>query len=194
MPTPESRWDRVFGALRDSGKRVSLVVTGGGSGALQHCFAREGASRVFVEAVIPYSHAALTNYLGGQSLESSASASMAKQLASVALERAVGLHDDNTDSFQPAGVALVASLPTTPRRRGSDRIHAALLTQDSPQSRKRGVLWSMELTKDAYDREQAETIADEIVRCALVELVGLEPDDSFFQAAGLKLEPLTYEA
>lgn len=170
------------------------MLTGGGSGALKHCFCREGASRVFVEAVIPYSHAALTDYLGCPPSGSSASGPVAKQLASVALERAGRLHDEHADSIQPVGIALVAALPTTPRRRGRDRIHVGLLTQDSFQSQKRGVLWSLELTKDAYNREQAESIADEMIRCALAELVESEPDDSFFRAAGLKLETLRFEA
>ncbi len=191
--THDPDWNRLFETLRDSGKRISLVVTGGGSGAVTHCFRRAGASRVFVEAVIPYSHAALTEYLGCPPSGSSASGPVAKQLASVALERARRLHDDHADSFQPVGIALVAALPTTPRRRGRDRIHVALLTQDSFHSQKRGVLWSLELTKDAYNREQAESIADEMIRCALIELVESEPDDSFFQAAGLKLERLRFE-
>ncbi len=77
---------------------------------------------------------------------------------------------------------------------GRDRIHVAVLTQESFQLQKWGLLWSLELTKDAYTREQAESIADEMIRCALVELVESEPDDSFFRAAGLKLETLRFEA
>lgn len=185
--------------LQGSGNRISLVVTGGGSGALKHCFRRAGASRVFIEAVIPYSHAALTDYLGRPPSDSSASGPVAKQLARVALERSRRLQDEHVDSFQPVGVALVAALPTTPRRRGRDRIHVALLTQDSfpPQEllrpQERGVLWSLELTKDAYSREQAESIADEMIRCALTKLVKSEPDDSFFRAAGLSLKTARYE-
>ena len=107
---------------------------------------------------------------------------MAKQLAGVALKRAGRLGDDQTDAQQPVGIALVAALPTTPRRRGGDRIHAAL------QTHREGRLWSLELTKDAYTRQQAEAIADETIGCAMTALLGPEPDDSFFRDAELSLE------
>jgi hypothetical protein len=194
VSTPESNWDQVFETLRDARKRISLVLTGGGSGALKHCFRREGASRVFVEAVIPYSHAALMDYLGCPPSGSSASGSVAKQLASVALERARRLQDEHADSSQPVGIALVAALPTTPQRRGRDRIHVALLTQELLRSQRRGVLWSLELSKDAYTREQAESIADEMIRLALVELVESDQDKSFFRDAKLNLETIRFDA
>lgn len=185
----------MFKSLSDSRIQISLVVSGGGSGALQHCFRREGASRLFVEGVIPYSHAAMVDYLGCAPSDASASASVAKQLASVALQRAGRLHEPQAESHkQPVGIALVAALPTTPRRRGRDRIHVARLTQDSPQSPKRGMLLSIELTKDAYSREQAESIADEMIRMAISGLATTESDDSFFQKAGLDLQSQPFEA
>jgi hypothetical protein len=107
---------------------------------------------------------------------------VAKQLASAALERARRLGDDQTDASEPVGIALVAALPTTPRRRGRDRIHVALQTHQG------GLLWSLQLTKDAHTREQAESIADEMIGCAIAALLGSEPDDSFFRDAGLNLE------
>ena len=187
MSTPGTNWNQLFEQLRDSRKRISLVVTGGGAGALKHCFCRAGASRIFVEAVIPYSRAALIEYLGFPPSDSSASGSVAKQLASVALVRAGRLGDDQTDALQPVGIALVAALPTTPRRRGGDRIHVAL------QTRQWGRLWSLELTKDAYTRQQAEAIADEMIGYAMAALFGPEPDDSFFRDADLSLETKRFE-
>lgn len=188
MSIPESNWNQLFETLRDSRLRIALVVTGGGSGAVRHCFRREGASRNFIEGVIPYSHAALSDYLGGPPADSSASASVVKQLASVALERAARLSDETAEPpGQPAGIALVAALPTTPRRRGSDRIHVAMLTQESTQSQTLGTIWSLKLAKDAFSREQAESIADEMIRLAICQLIAGEVDDSLLRAAGLEL-------
>ena len=166
VSTPESHRRRILESLRGSNSRIALVVTGGGSGALSQCFRRSGASDNFIEAAIPYSRAALTEYLGCQPSGSSASAATAKQLASVALRRAARLGDGEGDARVPTGIALAAALPTTPKRRGSDRIHVAMRVQN------RGVLLSVELAKETHDRESAERVADELVFCVLAELCG----------------------
>jgi hypothetical protein len=187
VSTQTSHWSQLLETLGGSGKRISLVVTGGGSGAIQHCFRRHGASRNFVDAVIPYSRAAVANYLGCPPADSSASGSVARQLASVALARASRLDDDPSDSCEAVGIALVAALPTTPRRRGQDRIHVAVRR---PQ---KGVLWSLELAKDAHTREDAETIADEMIFRALAELAGHASNDPFFADAGLDLVRVCFD-
>ena len=192
MTTPESKWNQLFEALGASGKQISLVVTGGGSGAASRCFRRAGASRNFVEAVIPYSCAAVTDYLGCPASDASASGQVAKQLACVAFGRASRLADNESDPSDAVGISLVAALPTMPRRRGQDRIHVALHTQQ------RGVWWSLELEKDADTRESAETIAEEMVFHALAELVDdLTNDDltndDFFRDAGLDLEQACFD-
>jgi hypothetical protein len=176
--------------LRESDKRVSLVVTGGGTGAVARCFRREGASRNFVEAVIPYSREALADYLGSEPADSVASGPVARQVAAVALDHTYQLADDDVDCRQAAGVALVAALPTTPQRRGQDRIHVALCTHE------RQVLWSLELPKHAYSRQRAETIADEMVYRALAELchdAESSEDDRFFDETGLRLVRTCFE-
>ena len=191
MSTPESNWDRLFEGLQNSRQRIAIVVTGGGAGALARCFRREGASKNFVEAVIPYSHAALIEYLGSPPSDSSASPAVAKQLAAVALRRAAGMgdadHQNENHVREAAGIALSAALPTTPRRRGTDRIHVVLRTH------RRGVLWSLELTKDAQTRERAETIADEMVYRALTELTEYPPNERFFEDAGLNLQQASFD-
>jgi hypothetical protein len=185
VSTQTSNWQSLLQTLAGADKRISLVVTGGGSGAVTHCLRRAGASRNFVDAVIPYSRAAVTDYLGCPPVDSSASSAVAKQLAAVALRHATELDDGSDaqrrDAVESAGIALVAALPTTPPRRGQDRIHVAL------QTAQRGVLWSLELPKDAHTRETAETVADEMVFLALAELAGHAHNDPFFENAGLDL-------
>jgi membrane carboxypeptidase/penicillin-binding protein PbpC len=92
------------------------------------------------------------------------------------------------DAREAVGIALVAALPTTPQRRGRDRIHVAL------HAKPRGVLWSLELAKDAHTRESAETIADEMVFRALAELSDLSTSDSFFESRGLSLARIPFDA
>ncbi len=179
-------------ALGVSRRRIALVLTGGGAGTIGRCFRREGASRSFVEAVIPYSRAAVAEYLGRDPAAASASDSVARQLAAVAFARANRLGDDlmasdAADSTETAGVALVAALPTTPPRRGDDRIHVVLHTSSG------GVLWSLELPKHAHTRESAETIADEMVYAALAELIGSEPNQRFFDDAGVDLSRVVFD-
>ena len=53
-----------------------------------------------------------------------------------------------------------------PARRGADRIHAALRTQE------RGSIWTLELPKGQLNRATAETLADEMIFLALAQLTG----------------------
>jgi hypothetical protein len=181
VTTPESDWAGLFGALSRSGRRIALVVTGGGSGAVARCFGRPGASLNFVEAVIPYSHAALIEYLGGPPLESSVSRCVAAELAAVARRRAARLGDDSTVPEAAAGIALTAALPTTPPRRGRDRIHLALDSQACCET------WSLELAEGVHTRASAEAIAEEMVFLAIARLTRQATNQSYFQQRGLPL-------
>ena len=163
LKRPDLDWDELFQTLTQSPLQISLVVSGGGSGAVARCFRRPGASQGFVEAVIPYSRTALASYLAVEPRGTAASPQRARQLPETALARALALADRDPP-YATAGISLVAALPTTVKRRGSDRIHVALHTQSSR------VLWSLELPKDAVDRETAESIADEMIFIALSEL------------------------
>lgn len=168
-------WDRVLQNLTQSGSfQISLVATGGGSGALARCFRRAGASRAFVEAAIPYSRPAVAAYLASTPMGSDASIERVEQLAHKAQSRAESFAQLEPP-HETVGIALVAALPTSIPRRGQDRIHVAL------RSPSRKILWSRELMKGAYDRESAETIADAMLFLALFELQTTEDqnwDDS----------------
>jgi hypothetical protein len=160
MITADFDWEGLFASLTQSPLQIALVVTGGGSGAVAHCFRRAGASAVLVEAVIPYSRLSLANYLNVQPRGSSASPARAHQLAATALARA-GALTDREMPYETAGLALVAALPTIHPRKGADRIHVSLHTQRERE------LWSAELPKDAFDRDTAEAITEEMIFIAL---------------------------
>ena len=119
--------------------------------------------------MIPYSRQAQASYLQRAPEGSSASPQRAQQLAQTALSRAKSLGQQAADT-QAAGIALVAALPTVPPRRGADRIHVALRTDQQ------GAIWTLELPKGQFDRGSAETLADEMIFLALEQLTGdVEP-------------------
>ncbi len=157
--SPEASLSESMNRIFQTRWKIALVVTGGGSGAIAKCFRRSGASRNFVEAVIPYSHAALADYLNGPPVAGHADLSTATQIASVAFDRAVKV--GGGDPKDAVGIALVAALPTDPPRDHIHRIHVALHADSLRQT------WSCELTDRTYTRQQAEDIADAMVLAAI---------------------------
>ncbi len=182
MATTDSQWDALLDDLHQSPMVLAIVAAGGGSGAIARCFRRAGASRSFVQAVIPYSRAAMTDYLGGPPPAASASLETAQQLAKCARRRAAGLCDAESSSVCSVGIALVAALPTTPPRPVEDRIHVVADRGDRQRC------WSLRLTKGDFNRSMAETIGDELVFKSLAWLLGGHSNDSFFHDHHLQLE------
>ena len=111
---------------------------------------------------MPYSRAAMEDYLGDEPAGSSASLETARQLSVVACGRSERLSDN--DDARAAGIALVAALPTSIRRQGRDRIHVAVHFDGKTQS------WSQALADGEFTRESAEALADQMILVALCEL------------------------
>ncbi len=62
--TDRSRWIRdVVEGIHSSGRKLAVVATGGGSQALSWLLNHPGASRVVLEAQVPYCDRALEDYL-----------------------------------------------------------------------------------------------------------------------------------
>jgi hypothetical protein len=182
MRTNDIQWQELLDAFHASPLAIALVAAGGGSGAISRCFQREGASRSFVEAVIPYSRASLAEYLGAPLAGASASSATARQLAAVARRRAKRLCDDHEGNRRPVGIALVAALPTEPPRRGGDRIHVASESIDGTSQ------WSLNLVKGSCTRPMAEIVSDEMMFMALARCAKMIDPDRFFHDAGLAIE------
>ena len=163
MTTIETNWDQLLKDLAETSIQVAIVCTGGGSGAISRCFRRAGASRNFIEGVIPYSKAASEAYLGSAAVGSRASKAFAQQLASVAFDRAKQLSD--TASPLAVGIALVAALPTVPASSVEERIQVAMHRKEDQEC------WSKTLEKGVHTRESAESVADEMIYRALLQLV-----------------------
>ncbi len=155
------KWTDTLKRLHASPHRIALVAAGGGCKQVGDCFASPGASKTFVDAAIPYSHAAMRTYLGGLVLESHASTAAARALAVRAHELAAR-HDDAENC---TGVSIVAALPTTQPRRGQDRIH--VIAHNRAQTRQ----WTLDLIKGSTTRAEAERFADQLLRHAITSIV-----------------------
>ena len=88
------RWDtmilsteQLVQEIHDSPTRIVLAAAGGGSRAIADLLEVPGGSRTLLEAVVPYSAAAMTAWLGGPTDEA-CSAATARAMAMVAFLRA----------------------------------------------------------------------------------------------------------
>ena len=127
-----------------------IAITGGGSGALAALLQTPGASRTILEAVVPYSQAALVDWIGSAP-EQSCSAATARAMAVAAYERARRLAPD-ADHLMWLGIGATASLATDRPKRGERRIH---LAHHSSQRTFSGYFSLDDLPADRASDEQA---------------------------------------
>lgn len=105
---------------------VALAVTGGGSALLNWLFDHPGASRVLLEAQIPYGNKVLEEYVQAPGPHRVARAT-ARDMAAVAYGRARRCGERSVPHL---GIGLTAALATQRARRGDDRAHLALRTAE----------------------------------------------------------------
>lgn len=139
-----------------------VVVTGGGSGALEALLSVPGASRTLLEARVPYAPNALTEWLGGDP-DRACDPETARAMAMAAYRRARHLDQDG-GRF---GVACTASLITDRPKRGEHRVHVALQTAAATH------LWSLVLDAGARTRSEEEAVCVALVLNAVAEGKGL---------------------
>jgi hypothetical protein len=174
--------DQLVQRIHDTPVRVVLAVTGGGSGAISDLLDVPGASRTLLEAVVPYSPAAMTEWLGGRP-DQFCSEPTARAMAMAAYLRACRYREQEGDStagqgssgtqatpspYPVAGVACTASLASDRPKRGPHRVHAALQTATATVSR------SLELVKGRRTRGEEERVAASLVLNAVAEACGLD--------------------
>jgi nicotinamide mononucleotide (NMN) deamidase PncC len=152
-------------AIHDSGRQLVIAATGGGSGAISALLEVPGASRSVLEAVVPYSAAALEAWLGGAP-DQFCSAPTARAMAMAAFMRARRLAPD-ADPRLLVGVACTASLATDRPKRGEHRIHIGVQTASETVSN------SLTLEKGRLVRAAEEAIASELVLGAAAEACGI---------------------
>jgi nicotinamide mononucleotide (NMN) deamidase PncC len=153
-------------SIHASGRRLVIAVTGGGSGAIAALLQTPGASRTVLEAVVPYSDAALEAWLGGAP-DQSCSDPTARAMAMAAFMRARRLAPD-FDPRRLLGVACTASLATDRPKRGEHRIHVAVQTAGETASH------SLLPEKGRRDRAAEERLATKLTIWALATSCGVD--------------------
>jgi len=139
-----------------------MAVSGGGSGAISKLLAEPGASGSIIEALVPYSSAAMEHFLGLVP-EQACSERNARAMAMAAYLRAAELGAASSDKAI-AGLACTAALATNRPRRGLHQIHVALQTEKMTRS------LSLNLQKGTRTREQEEALASDLIIQAMAEL------------------------
>jgi hypothetical protein len=107
--------------LHASGRKAALAITGGGSGAIGELLRVPGASRLLIEAQIPYDAQALAAFLGSAPAQASSS-DTAIAMAQSARARAARLVPADSELI---GLGATAALVSDRPRRGEHRFHIA---------------------------------------------------------------------
>ncbi len=177
--------------IHASGSQFVLAITGGGSRAIAELLETPGGSRSLLEAVVPYSAAALGEWLKSVP-EHFCSAETARAMAMAGYSRAVELSSALAPSVLPlplgegrgegglptdfhitsgspklAGIACTASLASDRPKRGPHRIHVAWQTAAAT------VTHSVELIKGHRSRREEEQTAAHLVLNAVAEACGV---------------------
>ena len=161
---------------------VMLVVTGGGAQALADLLAAPGASRTVLEALVPYSPASLTDFLGTLPKQV-VSVETAAALARTAYQRASTLHSEQGEQGEQGeqdeqdeqdeqktsvvGVSCTAALMTDRPKKGEHRAHLGVSSSDETR------VYSLTLTKGARDRREEERVVSDLVLAVLALTCGI---------------------
>lgn len=156
--------EQLVADIHDSAPQVVLALTGGGSRAVAQLLEMPGASRTVLEAVVPYSAKAMTDWLGGVPDQFCAEET-ARAMAMAAYLRACRLADRDTAL---AGVGVTASLASDRPKRGRHRVHLAIQTESRTSSTS---LW---LNRGHESRAEEERIVGRMVINAVAEACGLD--------------------
>ena len=150
--------------IHASTHRAVLVVTGGGTQAIADLLAVPGASRTVLEAVVPYSEAALTEFLGAGPSQA-VSVETAAALARAAYKRALALHAAQDPLV---GVSCTATLATDRPKKGAHRAHIGISTAAETR------VYSCTLTTGARDRQGEERVVSDLLLTVLARACGLD--------------------
>ena len=142
-----------------------LAVAGGGAQAVADLLAVPGASRTILEAVIPYSQAAQSAFLG-ETVEQSVTAEAAAAFARAAYRRALRLRTDETVPL--IGLACTAALATDRPKKGDHRAHIGLADAERTRA------YSLTLRKGTRARSGEEQVVATLLLSVLAEACGLE--------------------
>lgn len=155
--------DTLIRQIHDSGRQLVVAVTGGGSGAISALLAVPGASRSVLEAIVPYSAAALVDWLRARP-EQFCSDRTARAMAMAAYLRAQRLA---SGSAPVVGIGCTASLASDRPKRGDHRIHASWQSETTTH------VADLVLAKGQRTRAEEEVLAAAVVLNAVAQACGV---------------------
>ena len=174
-------------AIHASGRQAVIAVTGGGSLAISDLLSVPGASAFLLDARVPYSTPALTEWLG-RAPEQTCSRETALAMSVVSYLRARQL---SADPERTIGVGCTAALVSDRPKRGEHRAWIATQTRNATR------LVELSLSKDLRDRAAEERLVADALLRLLSESCGLtSPPEVVLQAgdsltnAGVVADPL----
>ena len=163
-------WQELIELIHVESQPVVLVVTGGGASAISELLNVPGGSRTLLEAVVPYSEAALVEWLG-KAPEHFCVEETALAMANVAYRRACGLNVKKLEARHVldsvVGVACTASLVSDRPKKGEHRCHVAT------QTRLATTTSTLILEKGARDRPGEERLVGRLILLALARVAGI---------------------
>ena len=162
-------WRRLISKIHQEGPPSVIVVTGGGASGIADLLRVPGGSRTVLEAVVPYSTAALTDWLGRKP-EHFCVEETALAMAAVAHQRAARLQSVNSENESTRGtfgIACTASLASARPKKGEHRCHIAV------QSGRATFSFSLVLTKEARTRDQEENLVGQLLLGAYARAAGI---------------------
>ena len=182
MPTALATQQQLVEQVHASGQRLVLALTGGGSGAISSLLSVPGASRSILAATVPYSQAALVEWLGGTPDEACSSRTaramaMAGYLKAQKYAAASGGSEGGV-----AGVACTASLASDRPKRGSHRAHLAW------QSAQTTATYHVEFKKGLRTRAEEETLLARLVLNVAAQACGLAVQTELSLSSGEAIE------
>ncbi|MFN3236381.1 MAG: CinA family protein [Pseudomonadales bacterium] len=148
----------LISRIHEADGRFEIAVTGGGASVISQLLSVPGASNSVLNAVVPYSFAALSQYIGTEP-EGACSEHTARRMASRAYLSAISKY-----SGKVLGIGATAALQTNRLRRGADRIHVAVQTRQSLKT------YRLDLDSDLSRAEQESLCANFILTCLSAEL------------------------
>lgn len=173
-------WQTLIGRIHAAPQQAVIVATGGGASAISELLGVPGGSRTLLEAVVPYSAEALTEWLRRRP-EQFCVEETALAMAAVADERAKTLSASQRGSRMQEGtavadelsglligVACTASLVSDRPKKGEHRAYVAT------QTRGETVTYSLILEKGARQRADEERLVGHLILQALARAAGLD--------------------
>lgn len=158
---PQPQLEALIRAIHAQDCQLVLAITGGGSGAIGELLSVPGGSRTVLEALVPYSAAALDRFLG-RVTDGYCSPRTAGAMAMAAFSRARELAAD-ADPRRLCGIGCTASLVSDRPKAGELRAHVAWQTAAATK------VYSLTLAKNLRNRVDEEQLVTFLVLHAVVE-------------------------